>query len=80
MLSCACSAGTSTLWYSIGSWKQKRAVVLNPSKHPSRLTHCPMQVPTVPNFRLTHSSVRGFFDSQKADVVCFQARHHHVML
>ncbi len=33
----------------------------------------PMQVPTIPNFRLTHGSVRGFFDSQKADVVCFQA-------
>lgn len=33
-----------------------------------------MQVPTIPNFRLTHGSVRGFFDSQKADVVCFQAR------
>ena len=38
------------------------------------LNSVPMQIPTIPNFRLTHGSVRGFFDSQKADVVCFQAR------
>lgn len=31
-----------------------------------------VQVPTIPNFRLTHGSLKGFFDSQQADVVCFQ--------
>jgi hypothetical protein len=35
---------------------------------------CPIavQLPTIPNFRLKHGSIRGFFDEYSADVICFQ--------
>ena len=35
----------------------------------------PNQVPTIPNFRLTHGSLKGFFEQQQADVICFQVRY-----
>lgn len=32
-----------------------------------------LQIPTVKNFILKYGSIRGFFDSQEADIICLQA-------